>query len=99
MDPAGAFGVTWDQRGAWRAALVPARDVAVVHGDVGPHNALIDGQGQCVVLDWDEARVDAPWFDRADTETRRGAALAWEIATCWTVEPDYARARASELVD
>jgi Ser/Thr protein kinase RdoA (MazF antagonist) len=86
-------------RGAWRAALVPARDAAVVHGDVGPHNALIDGRGQCVVLDWDQARVDAPWFDRADTETRRRAALAWEIATCWTVEPDYARARASELVD
>lgn len=84
-------------RRAWRMTLDPAANAAVVHGDIGPHNAVIDNRGRCVLLDWDEARVDAPWFDRADTEAQRRAALAWEIATCWTIEPDYARGRASEL--
>lgn len=84
-------------RRAWRAALDLAADTAVVHGDIGPHNAVIDNRGRCVLLDWDEARVDAAWFDHGGTETQRRAALAWEIATCWTVEPHYARVRAGEL--
>ncbi len=56
-------------------------------------------------MDWDEARVDVPAFDLAalpddaladpstsgDRQLLRRAALAWEVATCWTVEPDYAR--------
>jgi Ser/Thr protein kinase RdoA (MazF antagonist) len=84
-------------RRAWRVALDPAADAAVVHGDVGPNNAVIDNRGRCVLLDWDEARVDAPWFDLAATEAQRRAALAWEIATCWTAGADYARARAAGL--
>lgn len=78
----------------------------VVHGDLGPGAVLADG-GRVSVNDWDEARVDVAAFDLAglprrarrrggasaglDDEVLEAAALAWETATCWTVEPQYAR--------
>ncbi len=84
-------------------AASPERQ-CVVHGDLGPGNVLIDDDG-VGIIDWDEARVDVPAFDLAalpddaladpstsgDRQLLRTAALAWEVATWWTVEPDYAR--------
>lgn len=93
-------------RRAWSA--VQHGQTTVVHGDPGAANIRIHG-GRVVLLDWDEARVDVPWFDlaglptdmqlpegleRRDVET---AGIAWEAATCWTTEPEYARRRADEL--
>lgn len=93
-------------RRAW--AAVQHGDETVVHGDPGPTNIRILGS-RVVLLDWDEARVDVPWFDVAhlpidpqlpegldmrDVET---AGIAWEAATCWASEPAYARRRADEL--
>jgi hypothetical protein len=61
------------------------------------------------LLDWDESRVDVPWFDFAflpsdievdvpvDAEALSTAGVAWEAATCWMVEPDYAAKRLAEL--
>ncbi len=92
-------------------AVAPDR-YCVVHGDLGPGNVLIgdDGVG---LIDWDEARVDVPAFDLAafpddalagslisdDPQLLRTAALAWEVATCWTVEPEYARRSLRQLQD
>ncbi|SNT40266.1 Phosphotransferase enzyme family protein [Rhodococcoides kyotonense] len=77
-------------RDAWRSAL-RAESLGVVHGDCGPRNAVIDSRGRCVLIDWDEARVDDPLFDLPSTASEQRAVWAWEIATCWTAEPSYAQ--------
>lgn len=92
-------------RAAWRPVLVG--EECVVHGDAGPGNILV---GDTVtLLDWDEARVDVPWFDYASVPERAGpdtpvsraaihaAGVAWEAATCWGAEPGYAARRLEEL--
>lgn len=99
-------GVVAQIRAAWSA--VQHGEPSVVHGDPGPANIRMNN-GHAVLLDWDEARVDVAWFDlaflltqvalpdkldRRDVET---AGLAWEAATCWTAEPEYARTRAEAL--
>jgi Ser/Thr protein kinase RdoA (MazF antagonist) len=87
-------------RSAWED--LPDGPYPVVHGDPGPSNIkLVDGR--VALLDWDEARVDCPWFDLADLPVRfldeirvapaRAAAHAWEAANGWVVEPAYARWR------
>lgn len=80
----------------------------VIHGDPGPGNIAITEQ-RVALIDWDEARVDSPAFDFAampsniDVPVAAGrhaayvAGLAWEAATCWTTEPDYAARRLAEL--
>lgn len=86
-------------RSAWRR-LDDELD-CVVHGDAGGNNILVE-RGRIVLLDWDESRVDLPAFDFAHLPIDRDAALitagiAWEAATCWVVEPEYARGRLAEL--
>lgn len=85
-------------REAW-AAVDPV-DRCVVHGDAGGGNVLIQAGGGCVLIDWDEARVDDPLFDLPDpAESHHArAALAWEIATCWQAEPAYARSLVPQLM-
>ncbi|RAL30791.1 aminoglycoside phosphotransferase [Rhodococcus sp. AQ5-07] len=83
-------------RDAWRSALGSGR-VGVVHGDCGPRNAIIDTRGRCVLIDWDEARVDDPLFDLPSDELEQRAAWAWEIATCWSTEPVYAKSLIGHL--
>jgi Ser/Thr protein kinase RdoA (MazF antagonist) len=72
----------------------------VVHGDPGRENVRIVG-GRAILLDWDEARVDLPAFDLAvlpgADEAIVQAAHAWEAATCWRAEPEYARRRLAQL--
>lgn len=84
-------------RDAWRSAM-DTHPSSVVHGDCGPRNALIEAKGQCVLIDWDEARVDAPIFDLPTNDLERRAGLAWEIATCWCTEPSYARSLVGQLM-
>lgn len=93
-------------RAAWRPVITGAE--CVNHGDVGAGNILVTDAG-IALLDWDESRVDVPWFDFAflpadveanvpvDVETLSTAGVAWEAATGWMVEPDYAAKRLAEL--
>jgi Ser/Thr protein kinase RdoA (MazF antagonist) len=93
-------------RAAWSAVQIGPS--SVVHGDVGAGNVLVDGD-RVALLDWDEARVDVAWFDLAfvpaevpvEAPVPRHllveAGLAWEAATCWQIEPWYARRRLAEL--
>lgn len=76
-------------RAAWSSLPISAR--CVVHGDAGPGNAVITRDGKCALIDFDEARVDEPVFDTRTTPQARRAQLAWEIATCWHLEPRYAQ--------
>ncbi|MEL6467270.1 MAG: phosphotransferase [Pseudomonadota bacterium] len=80
-------------RSAWRA--LPEVLPCITHGDLNPSN-LIQSGNRITIIDWDEARLDHPGFDRAalglGTPTERHAAAAWEIACCWQIEPDHARA-------
>lgn len=101
--PAGAARAV---RRAWRAILTGPE--CVVHGDMGAGNILVTGGG-ATLLDWDEARVDVPWFDFAflpaapatDVPVPKDAVIAagvaWEAATCWLPEPAYAKRRLAEL--
>ena len=95
-------------RQCWQPLLEAAREEerCVVHGDLGAAAVLVGGD-RVGIIDWDEARVDAPAFDLAALHAAAGpglvdvpglssqqladAALAWETATCWSVEPAYAR--------
>lgn len=95
-------------RASWRP--VHEGGECVVHGDVSRGNVLVDGDA-VALLDWDEARVDVPWFDFADVPlevklpapcSRAAlvtAGIAWEAATCWKLEPEYAAQRLAELYD
>lgn len=74
---------------------------SIVHGDLTTSNILRCPDGRFALLDWDEARRDRPAFDLAqlrepDADEAR-AALAWEVACCWTREPVRARALAKKL--
>lgn len=68
-----------------------------MHRDLNPSNVVIGRNGRPVLLDWDEARRDSPLFDRAALMCDAAPAplarapLAWEVASGWHTEPDYAR--------
>lgn len=99
-------GMVEQIRTAW--AAVQHGEPSVVHGDPGAANIRM-AHDRPVLLDWDEARVDVPWFDLAflpaevalpiglDAGDVERAGIAWEAATCWTFEPEYARTRAEAL--
>lgn len=93
-------------RDCWKP-VVGGPEVAI-HGDLGAGNVLITDR-QVALIDWDEARVDVPAFDfidvpdpvpvplSIDRAALSTAGLAWEVATCWTTEPDYAAHCLDEL--
>lgn len=86
-------------RRAWQAAQ---GEIGVIHGDLNAGN-LIDTAHGSALIDWDEARVDLRAYDliRTDPETasatEKTAALAWEVACSWGIEPDHARICAQVL--
>ncbi len=92
---------------AWDA--LPPGTLCAVHGDIDPSNCLIGYDGDVVMVDWDKARVDHPWFDLAPlsfeatglTEKQyrvaRRASCAWEVATHWPTNEVYARQRLREM--
>jgi Ser/Thr protein kinase RdoA (MazF antagonist) len=82
-------------RAAWRAVTPIA--TAVIHGDLGAGNAIIGPGGHVTLIDWDESRVDDTGFDIGDSPAWRRAQLAWEVATCWVKEPEYAQDLAVDL--
>ncbi|WP_299687367.1 phosphotransferase [uncultured Tateyamaria sp.] len=86
-------------RRAW--AALPQTAPRVVHGDLNRTNLIRSVHG-VTVIDWDEARLDHPGFDRValgrGTTTEARAALAMEIASCWRPEPARARALARRFL-
>ena len=87
-------------RKAWRA--LPKRGPCLVHGDLNRSNLIRSDRG-ITVIDWDEARMDHPGFDRfalgSGTPTEARAAQAWEIACCWHLEPARARGLARRFIN
>jgi Ser/Thr protein kinase RdoA (MazF antagonist) len=93
-------------RQAWQPVL--GAPECAIHGDVGAGNILVT-DARVTLLDWDEARVDTPWFDFAflpatftptvpvEPDALITAGVAWETATCWQPEPGYAGRRLAEL--
>jgi Ser/Thr protein kinase RdoA (MazF antagonist) len=87
-------------RRAW--AALAGRPRAVVHGDPGPGNIRMS-RGGAGLLDWDEARVDYTALDLADLPGQADrsawiAVRAWEAASGWRAEPDYARGQLALLL-
>ena len=92
-------------RTAWEALT---DQTSVVHGDPSPGNIRLTGE-RVTFLDWDECRVDNPDLDLAalpidvlPAERRRAARsalAAWEAASAWSREPEYARRRLTAVVD
>ena len=48
-----------------RCCTILEQDVQVIHGDLGPWNMMVDGQGAVSVIDFGEARMGDPYFDYA----------------------------------
>ncbi len=88
-------------RCAW--SEVANRSRSVVHGDLNASNVIWTVNGGIGLIDWDEARVDGTLFDnfqigRHDPGGVEGmAVLAWEIASSWVLEPEYAKRMAEKL--
>lgn len=86
-------------RAAWEAVVQTQE--AVVHGDINVNNLLRCPDGRLVLLDWDECRFDKVLFDLAAlgevSPAERRAALAWEVACSWQIEPEHAQALAARL--
>ncbi|PKP70767.1 MAG: hypothetical protein CVT82_04605 [Alphaproteobacteria bacterium HGW-Alphaproteobacteria-4] len=87
-------------RAAWAALADLPR--AAVHGDLCAGNLLWGDDGTPALLDWDEARHDAAVFDHGQTVPVPPAIArafdAWEVAVCWQIEPERARALAGRLL-
>lgn len=93
-------------RDSWRPVLQDRE--CVVYGDLGAGNVLVSPD-RVALMDWDESRVDVPSFDFAhlpegidtplegDRRALVTAGIAWEAATCWIPEPQYAASRLAEL--
>jgi Ser/Thr protein kinase RdoA (MazF antagonist) len=94
-------------RRAWHG--LSGEPMSVVHGDPGGGNIRMQG-ARAGLIDWDEARVDVSLLDLAALPAglalpvdaarlvcARRAAVAWEVANGWVVEPTYARRRLREL--
>ena len=96
-------GLVESCREAWQ--VLQGKPQSVVHGDLNPSNVLRTPDGRFALLDWDESRRDASLFDTlALSETisqkfERQLFLAWEVAICWQIEPEYARAQAEKLLE
>ncbi len=82
-------------RQAWR--VLEGQAQSVVHGDLNCANVLKGASGRVILLDWDETRLDACVLDiAAITDAAKvnnavlRAAVAWEIACAWHIEPSYA---------
>lgn len=96
---------------ACRAAWEPLAEAprSVVHGDLRRENILVTPDGGVALVDWDEARVDASILDevalsialggrpRPGWEAAETALRAWEVASCWGLEPTHARRLAARL--
>ena len=85
---------------AWN--LVPEKPTSLIHADLNAGNLLIGTDGAPILLDWDEARVDSTGFDlRAlgykSDPVMKAAALAFEIAICWCIEPERAQSLCRDL--
>jgi len=94
-----------DLRDRIRYAFAAIADelVTALHGDLGEINLLMEDGQPPALIDWDECRVDCPFFDQQRlpgvklTEAQTRACLAFEIATCWQSEPDYSKNLARSL--
>lgn len=71
---------------------LPRGPHGVVHADLTPSNIILTDNGPCLI-DWDEARRDLALFDQAPQQ-HDTARAAFEIASCWQVEPRRAIALA-----
>lgn len=83
-------------RKAW--SHLKHQPTTVIHGDLNPGNVIVTPDNRLALIDWDEARVDSPMFDTIalqSAELRNAldyqAQLAFEIASSWQREPEYAR--------
>jgi Ser/Thr protein kinase RdoA (MazF antagonist) len=70
----------------------------VIHGDLNPSNIIVTPENGLALIDWDEARVDSVMFDTIALQpaTSRStldaqAHLAFEIASSWQRESEYAQ--------
>ncbi len=72
---------------------------SVIHADFGIGNLLFETGLPAALIDWDECRVDATFFDLPDQNNpeHTRAKTAWEIAACWEIEPKRACKLASLL--
>jgi Ser/Thr protein kinase RdoA (MazF antagonist) len=92
-------------RSAWKG--VADESTSVIHADARG-NMLVEN-ARVGFIDWDESRVDASLLDfdlplssidgvdKDRLVAARLAAVAWEVACSWTIEPEYARRRLREL--
>ncbi len=84
-------------RQAW--SLIPWEPEVALHGDLTAANAIVTPQGVLTLIDWDESRKDAASFEapKGGSSISQNARLAWEVACCWTIEPQRAKALAQRL--
>ena len=77
---------------AMRAAA-PALPVAVVHGDAWPGNAVVDGAGEAVLINWENGGAGLPVLDIGYCllECHLDVGLAAGRPEAWHIEPDPGR--------
>lgn len=72
----------------WLSRNVPPNDgpAQFIHGDVGFHNMLIDGDRISALLDWEATSVGAPAWDLVAARLMLDERVSWETFAGWYVE-------------
>ena len=84
----------------FREMLMDEWEVALCHGDLAPHNTIVDGAGTVHLMDWGAASVDA-WPETVVADARRmlylgrasPAAVGWFVDGMELPDPRSARFR------
>nr|MCQ3812769.1 phosphotransferase family protein [Acidimicrobiia bacterium] len=69
----------------WLSRHVPSNPAPakVVHGDIGFHNMMVDGDDICAVLDWEACDLGSHAWDLVAVEGMFGDRVTWEQFVRW----------------
>jgi aminoglycoside phosphotransferase (APT) family kinase protein len=96
MRPSAAILLAYD----WLRRNVPdsPAPAKVIHGDIGFHNMMVEGDMVCAVLDWEACDLGSPAWDLVAVEGMFGESVSWSQFAIWYEEAGGVLPSTEELV-